>query len=71
MLENLAGFSGDQLQFIGALVVTFGSGFVVMVWRVAVWKSKIENDLDNFGFILKTEKGLARREKKLKQCKEA
>lgn len=66
-MENLAGFTPDQLQLLGGIVVTFGSGFIVLVWRVAVWKTKLENDVDNLGFMVGTEKGLAKRELKLKR----
>lgn len=62
-------FTGDQLQFIGLLVVTFGSMFIGLVWRVAVWKTKLENDVDNLGYILGTEKGMARHDMKEYQKK--
>lgn len=66
MSESLAAFTPDQLQLIGTLVVSFGAGFIVFIWRVATWKANLENDVDNLGYILKTPKGIARHEKKMK-----
>jgi hypothetical protein len=52
-------FSPEQLQFIGALAVLGAVPFIGLVWRTAVWKTKLERDVDNLGAILGTEKGLA------------
>lgn len=60
----MAGFTPDQLQLIGGIVITFGSGFVILVWRVAVWKTKLENDVDNLGYLMGTKKGIAKHNKK-------
>ncbi len=60
-----AAFTPDQLQLIGTIVVTFGVAFIGLVWRVAVWKTKLENDVNNLGYIVGTEKGCALHEKKL------
>lgn len=47
--------------------MTFGSSFVMLLWRVAVWKTKLENDVDNLGYIVGTEKGKDLHEKKVKK----
>lgn len=64
-MNTLAGFSPDQLQFIGMICITFGSGFVLVIWRVATWKANIEKDVDNLGYMMGTEKGIAKHEAKL------
>jgi len=69
MSESMAGFTSDQLQVIGTIVVTFGSAIVGIIWHVALWKAKVDYDLDNLGHLLKTEKGLARFEMKMKKEK--
>ena len=67
MTESLAAFTPDQLQVIGTIVVTFGAAFIGAVWRVEVWKTKLENDVDNLGHLMGTEKGMARFEMKIKK----
>ena len=58
MKEAIASFTPDQLQLIGLLVVTFGASFIGLVWKTAIWKTKLENDVDNLGNIIGTEKGM-------------
>lgn len=63
-------FTPEQLQFIGALAVFGAIPFIGFVWRVAVWKTRLETDVDNLGALMGTEKGLAiqaAKEKKLKK----
>jgi hypothetical protein len=71
-MKMLADFTPDQLKFIGMLVVTFGGTAVTVLWKVASWVKEIEmkvktheewskrqdQDLDNFGKILKTDTAL-------------
>lgn len=59
-----AAFTPDQLQFIGMVVVTFGSAFMGLLWKVAIWKSRVDDDLDNLGAIIGTAKGKSRLEKR-------
>ncbi len=63
----MADFTPDQLKFIGLLVVSFGGAFITLVWRVATWKANLENDVNNLGAIMETEKGLAIKEKNKKK----
>jgi hypothetical protein len=62
--QATADFTPDQLKLIGGLVVTFGGAFITLVWNVAAWKTKIENDVNNLGELCQTEKGLALAEKR-------
>ena len=57
--STASSFTDDQLKFIGALAVIGAVPFVSFVWKTAVWKTKLERDVDNLGAILGTEKGLA------------
>ncbi len=63
-------FSPEQLQFIGALAVFGAIPFIGFVWRVATWKARLENDVNNLGAIMGTEKGLAIAEANAKKLKE-
>lgn len=69
MEETIASFTPDQLQFIGMIAVGFGGSFVVFVWRASAWKAKVDYDMDNFGYLLGTEKGLDRAKKRAEKLR--
>lgn len=52
--------SSENLKIVWWIVSTYGVGFIGLIWHIAMWKARVDYDLDNFGKLLGTEKGLAR-----------